>query len=32
VQQLDNNIDCLNHLLLSEDEISAIDNILKRQV
>jgi L-glyceraldehyde 3-phosphate reductase len=32
VQQLDNNINCLNHLLLSEDEISAIDNILKRQV
>ena len=29
VQQLDNNIDCLHHLLLSEDELTAIDNILK---
>ncbi|MBL7743365.1 MAG: L-glyceraldehyde 3-phosphate reductase [Chitinophagaceae bacterium] len=32
VQQLDNNIDCLNNMLLSDGEINAIESILKRQV
>lgn len=31
VQQLDNNIDCLNNLQLSEGELRAIESILKRQ-
>ncbi len=32
VQQLDNNIDCLDNMLLSDGEISAVESILKRQV
>ncbi|MBL7741559.1 MAG: L-glyceraldehyde 3-phosphate reductase [Chitinophagaceae bacterium] len=32
VRQLDNNIDCLNNMQLSDGEISAIESILKRQV
>ncbi|HEY6504039.1 MAG TPA: L-glyceraldehyde 3-phosphate reductase [Chitinophagaceae bacterium] len=31
VEQLDNNIDCLNNLQLSDGELRAIENILKRQ-
>jgi len=32
VQQLDNNIDCLNNRQLSDDELRSIESILKRQV
>lgn len=31
VQQLDNNIDCLNNITLSEDELKLIENILRRR-
>jgi L-glyceraldehyde 3-phosphate reductase len=31
VQQLDNNIDCLNNVILNESELNQIESILKRQ-